>query len=83
MSTVPLQILVPELPSKALSKQLPSFMRKDDGIFEDDFIEERRKGLESFINKLAGHPLAQSERCLHMFLQDDEIDRNYTPGKVR
>lgn len=26
-------------------------MRSDDGIFEDDFIEERRKGLEQFINK--------------------------------
>ena len=39
------------------------------GIFEEDFIEERRAGLEGFINKIAGHPLAQNERCLHMFLQ--------------
>ncbi len=28
--------------------------RGDDGIFEEDFIEERRKGLESFINKYVG-----------------------------
>jgi len=42
---------VPALPGKAFKKQLPSFMRSDDGIFEDDFIEERRKGLEQFINK--------------------------------
>ena len=46
-----LQIVVPALPGKALKKQLPSFMRSDDGIFEDDFIEDRRKGLEQFINK--------------------------------
>ncbi len=26
-------------------------MRPDDGIFEDKFIEERRQGLEEFINK--------------------------------
>lgn len=47
----PFQIVVPALPGKAFKKQLPSFMRSDDGIFEDDFIEERRKGLELFINK--------------------------------
>jgi hypothetical protein len=39
------------------------------GIFEEDFIETRRSGLEGFVNKIAGHPLAQNERCLHMFLQ--------------
>ena len=42
---------MPPLPGKAFKKQLPSFMRSDDGIFEDDFIEDRRKGLEQFINK--------------------------------
>lgn len=25
--------------------------RNDDGIYEEEFIEERRKGLEVFINK--------------------------------
>ena len=25
------------------------------GIFEEDFIEERRSGLEGFVNKVAGH----------------------------
>jgi sorting nexin-3/12 len=73
------------------------------GIFEDEFIEDRRKGLEQFITKLeqlilhqvcssfllsfsvrvAGHPLAQNEKCLHMFLQEPIIDKNYTPGKIR
>ena len=32
--------------------------------------------------RIAGHPLAQNERCLHMFLQESVIDRNYVPGKV-
>ncbi|KAK3754841.1 hypothetical protein QZH41_011316 [Actinostola sp. cb2023] len=75
------KIIVPQLPGKALKLQLP--FRSDDGIFEDDFIAERREGLESFINKIAGHPLAQNEKCLHMFLQDPIIDKNYVPGKVR
>uniref|UniRef100_A0A3B3ZYV1 PX domain-containing protein n=1 Tax=Periophthalmus magnuspinnatus TaxID=409849 RepID=A0A3B3ZYV1_9GOBI len=82
------KIVVPPLPGKALKRQLP--FRGDEGIFEDSFIEERRVGLEQFINrkipkhqKIAGHPLAQNERCLHMFLQEATIDRNYIPGKVR
>nr|XP_057942489.1 sorting nexin-12 isoform X2 [Doryrhamphus excisus] len=74
------KIVVPPLPGKALKRQLP--FRSDEGLFEESFIEERRLGLEQFINKIAGHPLAQNERCLHMFLQEAEIDRNYIPGKV-
>ncbi len=45
----PPQIVVPPLPSKALKRQLP--FRNDDGIYEEGFIEERRSGLEGFINK--------------------------------
>ena len=52
-------------------------------MFEDEFIEARRVGLESFINKVAGHPLAQNEKCLHMFLQEEVIDKTYVPGKIR
>lgn len=37
----------------------------------------------AFCFRVAGHPLAQNERCLHMFLQDQVIDRNYVPGKIR
>ncbi|KAM5197685.1 sorting nexin-12 isoform 2-T5 [Hipposideros larvatus] len=74
------KIVVPPLPGKALKRQLP--FRGDEGIFEESFIEERRQGLEQFINKIAGHPLAQNERCLHMFLQEEAIDRSYVPGKV-
>ncbi|XP_058470050.1 sorting nexin-3 [Solea solea] len=75
------KVVVPPLPGKAFIRQLP--FRGDDGIFEDGFIEERRQGLEQFLNKVAGHPLAQNERCLHMFLQDESLDKNYTPSKIR
>merc|ERR1712037_1040746 len=74
------KIVVPPLPSQAIKRQMP--FRSDDGIYEESFIEERRAGLESFVNKIAGHPLAQNERCLHMFIQEPNIDRNYVPGKI-
>lgn len=75
------KIVVPSLPGKSLSRQLP--FRSDEGIFDDEFVEERRQGLEAFINKVAGHPLAQNEICLHMFLLEPVIDKAYVPGKVR
>jgi sorting nexin-3/12 len=76
------KIAVPPLPDKAWQRQLP--FRKDNGLFQDDFIEERRRGLETFINKVAAHPLAQNERALHVFLLEPEIDLNkYIPGKVK
>jgi len=76
------QIVLPELPGKAFFRQLP-FLQQDDGIFELEFIEERRKGLEEFINRLSGHPLVQNEKSLHMFLGETTLDRaNYVPGKV-
>ncbi|XP_066937964.1 sorting nexin-12 isoform X2 [Macrobrachium rosenbergii] len=78
---VRMRIVVPALPGKALKRQLP--FRGDDGIYEEEFIEDRRKGLEVFINKIAGHPLAQNEKCLHMFIQEPVIDKNYVPGKIR
>ncbi|KAK9411919.1 sorting nexin-12 [Crotalus adamanteus] len=43
------KIVVPPFPGKALKCQLP--FRGDEGIFEESFIEERRQGLEQFINK--------------------------------
>lgn len=47
--TIRFQIVVPALPGKSLKRQLP--FRSDDGIFEEEFIENRRKQLEQFINK--------------------------------
>merc|ERR1719362_329680 len=75
------KMVVPSIPGKSLMRQMP--FRNDDGIYEPSFIESRRRGLEQFINKLAGHPLAQNEKALHMFLLEDAIDRDYIPGKVR
>jgi sorting nexin-3/12 len=76
------KIAVPSLPDKAWQRQLP--FRKDSGLFQDDFIEERRRGLETFINKIASHPLAQNERALHVFLFDPEIDlTKYERGKIK
>eukprot|EP00127_Corallochytrium_limacisporum_P003282 Clim_evm131s147 gene=Clim_evmTU131s147 len=76
------KILVPPLPGKALNRAINPF-RKDEGLFDPEFIERRRRALEVFLNKIAGHPLAQNERALHMFLQEERINRAYTPGKVR
>merc|ERR1711878_196684 len=59
------QIMMPQLP----------FVSSDDGIFEPEFVEERRLGLEEFINKISGHPLVQAERCPHMFLTEPSLDR--------
>ena len=57
------QIVVPPLPSKAMKRQLP--FRSDDGIFEEDFIEDRRSGLEGFVNKSVAH---QSLFLLSLFV---------------
>ncbi|NXJ83628.1 SNX3 protein, partial [Trogon melanurus] len=67
------KIVVTPLPGKARLRQLP--FRGDDGIFDDSFIEERKQALERYINKAAGHPLAQNTRRLHIFLQDEVIDK--------
>ncbi|XP_057627646.1 sorting nexin-3-like isoform X1 [Chionomys nivalis] len=75
------KVVVPPLPGKAFLWQLP--FRGDDGIFADNFIEERKQGLEQFINKVAGHSLAQNEHCLNIFLQDEIIDKSNTPSKIR
>lgn len=48
------QIVVPPLPGKALKRQLP--FRGDEGLFEESFIEERRMGLELFINRSINAP---------------------------
>lgn len=54
------KIVVPPLPGKAWRRQMP--FRGDHGIFEEDFIEERRKGLEVFINKYIKYVLLQTNK---------------------
>jgi len=76
------KLMVPPLPEKAWHRQLP--FQKNNTLFQEDFIEERRRGLEAFINKIAAHPLAQNERALHVFLLEPEIDlTKYVRGKVK
>ena len=41
------KINVAKLPERALLRQVP-FLAADDGIFEEEFIEERRQGLRHF-----------------------------------
>jgi sorting nexin-3/12 len=43
-----LKITPPPLPDKAWKRQIP-FMK--DNLFDDHFVEERRRALEHFINK--------------------------------
>ena len=44
-----MKIKPPALPDKAWKRQIPFLMKET--LFDDEFIEERRKSLESFINK--------------------------------
>eukprot|EP01132_Coremiostelium_polycephalum_P001166 gene1166-1476_t len=43
------------------------------GRFEADFIEERRKGLEQFLNSVANHNYFRFVPFLHRFLQEKDI----------
>ncbi|KYQ90748.1 hypothetical protein DLAC_09385 [Tieghemostelium lacteum] len=42
------------------------------GRFEADFIEERRKGLEQFLNSVANHNYFRFVPFLHRFLQEKD-----------
>jgi len=68
-----LRISPPPLPDKAWKRQIP-FMK--DTLFDDAFIEERRKSLDQFINKLSEHPLVQTEKIWVSFLQDPQLIKN-------
>lgn len=67
----------PPFPDKAWKRQLP--FRGDDGIFEEDFLEERRKGLELFLQKVARDSMVQGEWFFHKFLLERTLDKTYVP----
>uniref|UniRef100_A0A4W2IHH6 Uncharacterized protein n=1 Tax=Bos indicus x Bos taurus TaxID=30522 RepID=A0A4W2IHH6_BOBOX len=67
-------LIVPPLPGKVLKWQLP--FRGNERVFEDLLAELLINWMD------AGHPPAQNERCLHMFLQEEATDRNCVPRKV-
>lgn len=76
-------IALPELPNKKLTlRAIPFFNKLEQSNFDPAFIEERRDLLQKFISTVAQHPLAQEQKCLHIFLQDQFIDRRYKPGPV-
>eukprot|EP00794_Sanderia_malayensis_P005486 gene5486-6171_t len=54
------------------------------GRFEDEFIEERMKGLQRFLRKVIEHNVFLSDKALHLFLQSNmkvaEIE-SYLVGK--
>ena len=79
-------LIVPPLHGKALKWQLP--FRGNKGSLRSPLLKKGGRASNSLLAELlinwmdAGHPLAQNERCLHMFLQEEATDRNYIPGKV-
>lgn len=63
------RVIIPKLPDKSIF----SYNQR----FSSEFIEERRQGLEHFINIVASHPLLQTgSRCMISFIQDDIWDKN-------
>jgi len=43
------------------------------GRYDAQFVEERRKGLEEFINSVVNHPFSRFEKALQDFLQDQNF----------
>ena len=42
------------------------------GRFDKEFIEERRKGLEEFLNSVVNHPFSRFEKNLEKFISDPD-----------
>ena len=42
------------------------------GRFDENFIEDRRKGLQTFINSVAMHNYFRFQKELHQFLEDPD-----------
>ena len=62
------KILLPPLPEKV--------WKIGGGLFDQDIIEDRKKGLEAFLRITACHQLVQKEKSFLMFLQDPVMERN-------
>ncbi len=60
---------VPELPGKKMF-----------GKFDKEFVEQRREGLEDFLNKCAGHAICRLEKGFHRFLEEQEFDAKTLPA---
>jgi len=42
------------------------------GRYDENFVEQRRKGLELFLNSIVNHPFSRFEKALQDFLQDQD-----------
>lgn len=63
------RVIIPKLPDKSIFNY--------SNRFNIEFIEDRRKGLEHFINIVASHPLLQTgSRAMISFIQDDVWDKD-------
>jgi len=58
------RLTLANLPGNTLTSFLGS------GRFDDEFVEQRRKGLEEFMNSVVNHPFSRFEKALQDFLQD-------------
>ena len=64
------RVIIPKLPDSSVF----SYSNR----FSAEFIEERRQGLEHFMNVVASHPLLQTgSRCMISFVQDDKWDKSH------
>jgi sorting nexin-3/12 len=61
------RLTIPELPGNTFGSLFGS------GRFDPAFIEERRKGLETFLNSVVNHPWARFEEGLHKFLEEQDF----------
>eukprot|EP01119_Soliformovum_irregulare_P017035 TRINITY_DN5016_c0_g3_i2.p1 TRINITY_DN5016_c0_g3~~TRINITY_DN5016_c0_g3_i2.p1 ORF type:complete len:157 (-),score=23.66 TRINITY_DN5016_c0_g3_i2:23-493(-) len=60
------RLTLANLPGNNMSSLLGS------GRFDDAFIEERRVGLEQFLNSVVNHPFSRFEKALQDFLQEQD-----------
>ncbi len=51
------------------------------GRYDAQFVEERRKGLEEFINSVVNHPFSRFEKALQDFLQDQDFKVSFLQYK--
>ncbi|KAG0080342.1 Sorting nexin-3 [Linnemannia elongata] len=61
------RVNIPPLPGKVFTNR-----------FTDEVIEQRREGLERFLQIVAGHPLLQTgSKVLAAFIQDPSFSKDY------
>lgn len=62
-------IVLPPLPEKRV---LFSWQKVSTDTFDPDFVDRRRAGLETFLLRVASHPVLSSDKHFVAFLQNEE-----------